>query len=38
MYEEDKEKIIDLWWDNICNVPLEEKMSDEEKSKIIGWW
>ena len=38
MYEEDKDKIIDLWWNNICNVPLVEKMSDEEKSKIIDWW
>ena len=37
MSEEDKDKIIDLWWDNLFKVPLEEKMSDEEKNKIIDW-
>ena len=37
MSEEDKDKIIDLWWDNFFKAPLEEKMSDEEKNKIIDW-
>ena len=39
MSEEDKDKIINLWWDNFCKALVEEKMSDEEKNKVIDqWW
>ena len=29
--------MIDLWWDKFYRAPLEKKMSDEEKNKIIAW-
>ena len=38
MSEEDKDKINDLWWDNFCKAPLEQKMFDKEKNKITDWW
>lgn len=39
MSEEEKDKIIDRWWDKFCEEKkCDEKMSEEEKNKIIDWW